>query len=157
MRRFVIAALISLVPLTTAAAPLTTAQERVIDESITESLAQTGAPSVSIAVASGNEIAYAKAYGNARLYPDVPATTQTRYAIGRSARTAGVSQTRNRHCSTLRRPVQVGVCTSIAPNSISTVLPSLDSGATIRSSRWYPLPGHAALRSSYRGCCVSMT
>lgn len=82
MHRFLIAALLSLVPLTAAAAPLSTAQKSAIDETVVEWLAETGAPSVSIAVVSGNAIAYAKAYGNARLHPPTPATTQTRYEIG---------------------------------------------------------------------------
>jgi len=81
MRRFLIAALAAAVPFAANAAPLTSAQERAIDDSVQEWLAKTGAPSVSIAVASGGAIAYAKAYGNARLDPDRPATTDTRYAI----------------------------------------------------------------------------
>ena len=44
-------------------------------------MAKTGAPSVSIAVASGGEVVYAKAYGKARLAPDQAATPATRYAI----------------------------------------------------------------------------
>ena len=51
------------------AAPLTAQQQRDIDASVAEWLAWTGAPSVSIAVVSGGEIAYAKAYGSARLAP----------------------------------------------------------------------------------------
>jgi D-alanyl-D-alanine carboxypeptidase len=63
------------------AAPLTAEQQREIDASVGEWLAKTGAPSVSIAVASGGEVVYAKAYGKARLAPDRPATPATRYAI----------------------------------------------------------------------------
>jgi CubicO group peptidase (beta-lactamase class C family) len=63
------------------AAPLTAQQERDIDASVGEWLARTGAPSVSIAVVNGGEIAYAKAYGAARLAPRQAATPQTRYAI----------------------------------------------------------------------------
>ena len=81
MRRISILAAALLFPLAAAAAPLTAAQERAIDDSVNEWLAQTGAPSVSIAVVNGGEIAYAKAYGSARLAPNVPATTSMRYAI----------------------------------------------------------------------------
>ena len=63
------------------AAPLTAQQQSDIDASVGEWLAQTGVPSVSIAVANGGEIAYAKAYGSARLAPKESATPQTRYAI----------------------------------------------------------------------------
>jgi D-alanyl-D-alanine carboxypeptidase len=63
------------------AAPLTAEQQRDIDASVGEWLAKTGAPSVSIAVASGGEVVYAKAYGKARLAPDRLATPTTRYAI----------------------------------------------------------------------------
>jgi CubicO group peptidase (beta-lactamase class C family) len=49
--------------------------------SVKEWLAQTDAPSVTIAVVNGGEIAYAKAYSNARLNPNQPATTDTRYSI----------------------------------------------------------------------------
>lgn len=63
------------------AAPLTLQQQHDIDASIAEWLAQTGAPSVSIAVVNGGEIAYAKAYGKARLAPAEAAGPKTRYAI----------------------------------------------------------------------------
>jgi CubicO group peptidase (beta-lactamase class C family) len=63
------------------AAPLTARQQHDIDASVGEWLARTGAPSVSIAVVNGGELAYAKAYGAARLAPRQPATPQTRYAI----------------------------------------------------------------------------
>ncbi|HLZ75046.1 serine hydrolase domain-containing protein [Phenylobacterium sp.] len=63
------------------AAPLTAQQQHDIDASVGEWLAKAGAPSVSIAVASGGEVVYAKAYGKARLAPDKAATPTTRYAI----------------------------------------------------------------------------
>ena len=62
------------------AASLSAQQQAEIDASVSEWLAKTGAPSVSIAVVSGGELAYAKAYGAARL-PNQAATTKTRYAI----------------------------------------------------------------------------
>ncbi|HEY8004212.1 MAG TPA: serine hydrolase domain-containing protein [Phenylobacterium sp.] len=80
--RLVVAGLFALALSTAAqAAPLTLQQQQDIDASIGEWLAQTGAPSVSIAVASGGAVVYAKAYGQARLAPARPATPATRYAI----------------------------------------------------------------------------
>lgn len=63
------------------AAPLTAAQQADIDATVGEWLARTGAPSVSIAVVTGGELSYAKAYGAARLAPRQAATPETRYAI----------------------------------------------------------------------------
>lgn len=63
------------------AAPLSNQQQADIDASVGEWLAKTGAPSVSIAVVNGGELAFAKAYGNARLSPNQAATPTTRYAI----------------------------------------------------------------------------
>jgi CubicO group peptidase (beta-lactamase class C family) len=80
MRSLLIAAAL-VFPLAAHAASLSPEQKAAIDDSVEEWLAKTGAPSVSIAVASGSEIAYAKAYGRSRLDPDVPATTLTRYPI----------------------------------------------------------------------------
>lgn len=81
MRRFLFAALATAVPFVASGAPLTPEQQRAIDTSVQEWMKQTDAPSVSIAVVNGGEIAYAKAYGNARLTPDILATTSTRYSI----------------------------------------------------------------------------
>jgi CubicO group peptidase (beta-lactamase class C family) len=63
------------------AAPLSAQQQADIDASVGEWLAKTGAPSVSIAVVTGGELSYAKAYGSARLSPKQAATPETRYAI----------------------------------------------------------------------------
>lgn len=82
MRGVLIAAMLALLPVVVHAAPLSLDQQRAIDESVTEWLAKTEAPSVSIAVARGNDIVYAKAYGYARLHPDVRATIDMRYDIG---------------------------------------------------------------------------
>ena len=68
-------------PLAARAEPLTTREAQTVDASVAEWLAQTHAPSVSIAVVREGEIAYAKAYGDARLAPRRPATADTRYAI----------------------------------------------------------------------------
>ncbi len=46
-----------------------------------EWLAATKAPSASIAIVQDGKLAYTRAYGEARLDPDLPATPQTRYAI----------------------------------------------------------------------------
>jgi D-alanyl-D-alanine carboxypeptidase len=52
-----------------------------VDLVVAEWLASTGAPSASIAIVQGGRLAYAKAYGAARLNPKVPSTAATRYAI----------------------------------------------------------------------------
>jgi D-alanyl-D-alanine carboxypeptidase len=53
-----------------------------IDKAATDALAKTGVPSASIAVVKDAQIAYLHAYGNARLDPPTPASTEMRYAIG---------------------------------------------------------------------------
>src|SRR2546428_1746803 len=53
-----------------------------IDKVATDTLARTGVPSASIAIVKDGQIAYVKAYGDARLEPKTPATTQMRYSIG---------------------------------------------------------------------------
>jgi len=75
------AAVVMILPTTAPAGPLTAQQGAAIDASVGEWLAKTGAPSVSIAVVEGGEIAYAKAYGMARLDTRQAATPTTRYAI----------------------------------------------------------------------------
>ena len=85
MMRYVLplaVALVALLPWPILAAPLAPEKKAAIDATIAEWLADTGAPSVSIAIVDGGDIAYAKAYGNARFDPRVPATAQTRYEIG---------------------------------------------------------------------------
>ncbi len=82
MVRHILAGVVALIlPTLAVAAPLTDQQQHDIDASIVEWLSQTGAPSVSIAVARDGQVVFAKAYGQARLAPDRPATTETRYAI----------------------------------------------------------------------------
>ncbi|HXN19462.1 MAG TPA: serine hydrolase domain-containing protein [Candidatus Binatus sp.] len=49
---------------------------------IAKLLADSGAPSVSIAVVEHGQLAYAKAFGKASLDPDRTADTHTRYAVG---------------------------------------------------------------------------
>ena len=53
-----------------------------IDSIATAVLAGSGLPSASIAVVQNDQIAYAKAYGFARLDPKLPANTDMRYCIG---------------------------------------------------------------------------
>src|SRR3954468_24042010 len=53
-----------------------------IDKVATDTLARTGVPSASIAIIKDGQIAYVKAYGDARLEPRTPATPQMRYSIG---------------------------------------------------------------------------
>jgi D-alanyl-D-alanine carboxypeptidase len=59
--------------------PETTAK---IDEIAAKALADSGAPSVSIAVVQGGRIAFEKAYGKAKLNPAVDARSGMRYSIG---------------------------------------------------------------------------
>ena len=53
-----------------------------IDRIVAGALASTRDPGVSIAIAKEGKIVFAKAYGNARLDPAVPATPSMRYKIG---------------------------------------------------------------------------
>jgi CubicO group peptidase (beta-lactamase class C family) len=53
-----------------------------IDEIAAKALAESGAPSVSIAVVQSGKIAFEKAYGKARLDPPVQARPDMRYSIG---------------------------------------------------------------------------
>src|SRR5437763_6497698 len=53
-----------------------------IDKVATDTLARTGVPSASIAIVKDGQIAYVKAYGDARLEPKTPASTSMRYSIG---------------------------------------------------------------------------
>jgi len=62
--------LIAASPLNAQLPPATTAK---IDAIAERALADTSAPSVSVAVVKDGKIAYVKAYGNARLEPATPA------------------------------------------------------------------------------------
>jgi D-alanyl-D-alanine carboxypeptidase len=53
-----------------------------IDKLSTDVLTRTGVPSASVAVVKDGQIAYVKAYGDARLDPKTPATSEMRYSIG---------------------------------------------------------------------------
>jgi D-alanyl-D-alanine carboxypeptidase len=52
-----------------------------VDSVVAEWLASSGAPSASIAIVQDGRLAYARAYGAARLNPRVPSTPTARYAI----------------------------------------------------------------------------
>jgi CubicO group peptidase (beta-lactamase class C family) len=53
-----------------------------IDKIATDALTKTGVPSASLVVVKNGQIAYAKAYGDARIEPKAPATPEMRYSIG---------------------------------------------------------------------------
>ncbi len=53
-----------------------------VDKAVNEILAKTGAPSASVAVVRDGKLAYANAYGFAKLDPKTPATPSMRYSIG---------------------------------------------------------------------------
>jgi len=64
------------------AAQLAPATAAKVDEIAAKALADSSAPSVSIAIVQNGQIAYAKAYGKARLDPAADATPEMRYCIG---------------------------------------------------------------------------
>lgn len=53
-----------------------------IDKVVTDTLSRTGVPSASVAIVKDGNIAYVKAYGDARIEPKTPATSSMRYSIG---------------------------------------------------------------------------
>src|SRR5437870_3847989 len=53
-----------------------------IDRVASDTLARTGVPSASLAIVKDGQVAYVKAYGDARLEPKTPATPEMRYSIG---------------------------------------------------------------------------
>lgn len=53
-----------------------------IDKLANDTLARSGVPSASIAVVKDGQVVYIKAYGNAKLEPQSPATSEMRYSIG---------------------------------------------------------------------------
>ncbi len=63
-------------------APGDSALARQVDSIAMQVLRENGAPSASLAVVLNGKIAYAHAYGNAKINPDVAATPDLRYAIG---------------------------------------------------------------------------
>jgi CubicO group peptidase (beta-lactamase class C family) len=63
-------------------APVDGALARQVDAIANQVLQSTGVPSASVAVVKNGRVAYANAYGAAKLDPRVPATPDLRYAIG---------------------------------------------------------------------------
>lgn len=57
-------------------------QQALLDETIAQTLAAFGAPSVSVAVVENGKLSYAHAFGQMDLPQHTAATTQTRYAVG---------------------------------------------------------------------------
>src|SRR5437588_5738519 len=53
-----------------------------IDKVATDALARTGVPSASVAIVKDGQVVYVKAYGDAKLEPNTPATAEMRYSIG---------------------------------------------------------------------------
>jgi D-alanyl-D-alanine carboxypeptidase len=78
----VIVTTVGLASRVSAQASLSPAVRGTIDSAAREILTRTGAPSASIAVVRDGQIAYANAYGQARLDPPTPATIAMRYSIG---------------------------------------------------------------------------
>ena len=55
---------------------------QVIDKIVADALANTDVPSVSVAVVKDGQVMYLKAYGEARLDPNLEAKPEMRYSIG---------------------------------------------------------------------------
>jgi D-alanyl-D-alanine carboxypeptidase len=64
------------------AAQLPSATAAKVDQIAAKALAESGAPSVSLAIVQNGQIVYQKAYGHARLNPTVDARPEMRYSIG---------------------------------------------------------------------------
>jgi CubicO group peptidase (beta-lactamase class C family) len=56
--------------------------QRVVDEIATQALVATGTSSASLAVVLNGQVAYVRAYGTARLSPNLEATPEMRYSLG---------------------------------------------------------------------------
>src|ERR1700683_2014852 len=65
-----------------APSPLSDQTRSQVDQIARQVLESTGVPSASVAVIKDGALAYAHAYGNARLDPPTPATSEMRYKIG---------------------------------------------------------------------------
>lgn len=63
-------------------AQLPQAESQKIDAIVEQALAETNAPSVSLAIVKDGKIGYVKAFGNARLDPATPARPEMHYSIG---------------------------------------------------------------------------
>jgi CubicO group peptidase (beta-lactamase class C family) len=79
---FIFAILVAFAPRLSAQTQLAADVTDKIDKLVTDTLSRTGVPSASIAIVKDGQIAYVKAYGDARLEPKTPAAPQMRYSIG---------------------------------------------------------------------------
>ena len=77
MRRFALIAFCMAIP---CPAQLSPELQKSIDDVVLRTLAETGVPAASIAVAKDKSV-YAKAYGFAKLEPKTPATAEMRFKI----------------------------------------------------------------------------
>ncbi len=75
-------ALLLAAPAAWAAATLPATLQAKVDKIASDALQQSGVPSASVAIVRDGKLAYAHAYGNARLDPKIPATPAMRYSIG---------------------------------------------------------------------------
>jgi D-alanyl-D-alanine carboxypeptidase len=83
LRRLAVVVLLSLAASTAAAqAQLAPELREKIDRLSADALAKTGVSSASVAIVKDGQIAYLKAYGDARLDPRTPATSEMRYSVG---------------------------------------------------------------------------
>src|SRR2546428_3879216 len=84
LHRFVLVSVILIFAITSAKAQaqLSTELQQKIDQLATDALTKTGVPSASVAIVKNGQLAYVKAYGDARLEPRTPATPEMRYSIG---------------------------------------------------------------------------
>ena len=82
MRKILFTSILVLACSIFANAQLTQETKDAIDKLANETLTKTGVPSASIAIVKDGQIVYLKAYGDARLEPRTPATTEMRYSIG---------------------------------------------------------------------------
>jgi len=71
---------------TPAFAQLTEAQKASIDDLARKTLAETGVPAASIAIVKDGKIAMAKAYGDAKVSPKIPATPAMRFKIASNSK-----------------------------------------------------------------------
>ena len=82
MKRLSVLCIALAFPVGLAVGQLSPQQRAGIDSIVAAELKASGAPSISIAVVKDGAVAYAKAYGDARISPRMPATTSMRYSIG---------------------------------------------------------------------------
>ena len=81
--RLLFVVLLALSPLYAQSNSVLTAEQRdAIDNTAHKVLETTGVPSASLAIVKDGKIVYTQAYGDARLEPKLPATTQMAYSIG---------------------------------------------------------------------------